>query len=67
MTPAIYEPLTEMLASDIIRVKPDGYARYCEFMKYINLLVDVDNYEYFIKDNLIQNMKKWIYLCRNSR
>lgn len=52
MTPAIYEPLTEMLASDIIGVKPDGYARYCEFMKYINLLVGVDNYEYFIKRQL---------------
>lgn len=52
MTPAIYEPLTEMLASDIIGVKPDGYARYCEFMNYINLLVGVDNYEYFIKRQL---------------
>ena len=49
MKPATYEPLTEMLSSDIFGVKPEGYYSYCELMQYLNLLAGVDNYDYFIQ------------------
>ncbi len=49
MTPAIYEPLTEMLASDVIGIKPESYKSYRELIRYINLLCGVNGFEYFIQ------------------
>lgn len=52
MTPATYEPLTEMLACDVLGIQPDSYKSYRELIEYVNLLVGVDNYDLFIQRQL---------------
>ena len=49
---AIYEPLTEMLASDVFGINPTSYENYCDFMKYVNLLCGVDGFECFVQRKL---------------
>ncbi|NLD78924.1 MAG: hypothetical protein GX641_01125 [Mollicutes bacterium] len=52
MTPAVYEPLTEMLACDVLGIQPDSYKSFRELIEYVNVLVGVDNYDFFIQRQL---------------
>lgn len=58
MPPAIYEPLTEMLASDVLGIQPDSYKTYRELMGYVNSLCGVEGFEYFIQRKLDPKYKE---------